>query len=391
MDGVVEKKLKDFAKLSSEYQDLLNIKNYPPVKRLRDVKFIDSATLNGMCPSFMDRDGVFYGGTNTGNIVKTTDFVTSTVINTGIDSATYGVTRFSGITTTLTGRIIVGTENGYVFVSDESGANFTQKFHFTNGKWRCSGNHYQYDNVILIGSYEVIPDACEVYLSLDYGATWTKIFDQTDVLRYDPAVRLHNHGLLYDPYDSRIWVTTGDIAHYNTYYSDDWGVTWTAVYDGTLAAPQMGALYIVPFAYGTFHLYNQDYNCWLPRDYNTFRKPIQKEVFSDPQKYNFPYYGIHIKTELAGQGYPRGFNHVMVAEYDFLDTYMFATNDESCIMASQNGLQWYEIYRHPVRLPEGDGFASHPLGPAKNDTARKIYCWLNEGVNDKILCATLPE
>jgi hypothetical protein len=243
MDGMLEKQLQNYAKLSSMYQDLLNIKNYPPVKRLRDVKLIDAVTLNGMCPCFMDKYGVFYGNNYTGNIVKTTNFETSEIINTGIDSATYGVTRYCGISVTLTGRIIVGTTNGYVFVSDENGENFAEAFHFPSGKgvWRNHGNHYQYDNVVLIGSYEVAPASCEVYMSLDYGATWTKIFDNSKVLRYDPDFRCHNHGLLYDPYDSRIWVTVGDGAHYNTYYSDDWGSTWTAVYDKALEAPQMGA------------------------------------------------------------------------------------------------------------------------------------------------------
>ncbi len=391
MDSILKNNIDNYITKELDF----NIMQSQPIKRLQDIKFIESSTLGGMCPVHMDRNGVFYGGTNSGNIVKTTDFISYETINTGIDSATCGVTRKCGITTTRTGRIIVGTVGGYVFVSDENGQNFTQAFKFPKGNWRSCGNYCQHENIIGISEYAVKAVACEAYISLDFGATWTKVFDYTKMLRFSEAEALstncHCHGMMYDPYDSRIWLTTGDGSMHNIYYSDDFGQTWVAIADGEKNLQDMSALQMVPYQNGILFYYMADYNAWLPRKANEFRQPVEKYVFYNPQKYNIPHSGQHIKTKLAIQAYPRGCNGIMVREYDFLDTDIIATNSESCMLASRNGINWYEIYRHPVTMPIDYGFQSHPLGPIPNSQDNRIYCYLWDTTGDKIMSAVLPK
>lgn len=67
-----------------------------------------------------------------------------------------------------------------------------------------------------------------VYLSLDYGKTFRTIFDLGAYLTEDrkvPTAGQHMHGVLWDPYWDRIWVTFGDDTN-GTVFSDDLGESW---------------------------------------------------------------------------------------------------------------------------------------------------------------------
>lgn len=65
-----------------------------------------------------------------------------------------------------------------------------------------------------------------VYLSKDYGKTFTQIFDLGSVT---DSVGVHMHGSCFDPYWGRIWVSFGDgsFKKNGLLYSDDLGANWT--------------------------------------------------------------------------------------------------------------------------------------------------------------------
>ena len=70
------------------------------------------------------------------------------------------------------------------------------------------------------------------WLSEDYGATWTQVFDiKTVVAEGRPpwTTDAHLHGMAWDEYWHRLWVVTGDSTNTATYYSDDKGSTWRFV------------------------------------------------------------------------------------------------------------------------------------------------------------------
>lgn len=86
---------------------------------------------------------------------------------------------------------------------------------------------------------EPIPEgenARHVHLSLDYGKTWKKIFDLNEFLisRGQTTLLHHIHGVAWDPYWDRIWLSFGDAMGGNgsngVIYSDNLGATWEVAY-----------------------------------------------------------------------------------------------------------------------------------------------------------------
>lgn len=126
-------------------------------------------------------------------------------------------------------------------------------------KWVSGWSVFDDGNLIVMIDYggkagmqyagEIVPDgqnARFAYLSLDFGKTWKTIFDlnkwvvdngygtpdDDDVMQ---GRGVHCHGIAYDKWWNRIWITFGDnttIASINsiggTCYSDDFGEQWTA-------------------------------------------------------------------------------------------------------------------------------------------------------------------
>ena len=118
-----------------------------------------------------------------------------------------------------------------------------------------------YENIVIVAEYgpktptwsgnTITDPARYVYLSLDYGATWTTVFDLVDYLTTDRGLSTtdgqHLHGVAWDPWWDRIWVTFGDDTN-GTVFSDDLGTTWHTADWGSLpsAAGQWQAVGIAP-------------------------------------------------------------------------------------------------------------------------------------------------
>lgn len=103
-----------------------------------------------------------------------------------------------------------------------------------------------HENIVLINEYGPkagtswgsVPNVAEgenaryTYLSLDYGKTWETIFDLNEYLVSEGEDTLlnHLHGVAWDPYWDRIWLTFGDnhagASSNGVLYSDDLGKTW---------------------------------------------------------------------------------------------------------------------------------------------------------------------
>ncbi|MBL5979038.1 exo-alpha-sialidase [Comamonas sp. NyZ500] len=90
------------------------------------------------------------------------------------------------------------------------------------------------------GGSEIIEpgkNARYTYMSLDHGKTWRTIFDLNAWL--PGRLGIHLHGVAYDKWWDRIWLTFGDGTHRGdgqggsgTLYSDDLGATWHWAHDG---------------------------------------------------------------------------------------------------------------------------------------------------------------
>lgn len=91
-----------------------------------------------------------------------------------------------------------------------------------------------YENVVVVSEYGQWDEtgARRVYLSTDYGDTFSQIFDLlTTEATGRPPIKpnAHVHSCCYDPYYNRIWITVGDRPNSGVYYSDNLGESWVFV------------------------------------------------------------------------------------------------------------------------------------------------------------------
>ena len=84
-----------------------------------------------------------------------------------------------------------------------------------------------YKNKVLINDYGTAGTAGQIWLSNDYGKTFSEILNIYQTPHSGYINNGHIHGSSYDPIFNRIWATTGD-GYTNSYilWSDDLGATW---------------------------------------------------------------------------------------------------------------------------------------------------------------------
>ncbi|OPZ75150.1 MAG: hypothetical protein BWY80_00274 [Firmicutes bacterium ADurb.Bin456] len=186
------------------------------------------------------------------------------------------------------------------------------------------------------------PDnARKVYLSRDYGKTWTEILD------IGQREGTHVHGCAYDPYYNRIWVTTGDIPHQSILYSDDWGRNWQ------VASKQYQATSIYPLP-----------NCVL---FGTDSSPNGILRYSRAGKSNPPAVEVAFRIDNS----PRlTYNAKLAFRGSQPDAPVYfpyivkVTNERlpGLVIATQDGFNFFEIFRDSINYEVQKGVLNL-LGP----------------------------
>lgn len=136
-------------------------------------------------------------------------------------------------------------------------------------KFTSAWSQSNYQSIVLINEYgpktgmlwtgqEVKPEenARYTYLSTDYGRTWRTIFDLNKYLKesqnHATTDLQHLHGVAWDPYWDRIWVSFGDgmggAGSNGIVYSDDMGETWNTAhyYKGSTPPHQVVGIQPMP-------------------------------------------------------------------------------------------------------------------------------------------------
>lgn len=143
------------------------------------------------------------------------------------------------------GELLVSTakagETGKLWRSTDypslgSGASWTEVLatSVVDGSFSHVWGMHSYGEIVVASEYgPKTPPNCasKAYVSEDDGATWTEIYDGGQ------ADNLHVHGIAYDRWWDRIWITQGDTGNIQTVYSDDWREatpTWTVAFTSKL-------------------------------------------------------------------------------------------------------------------------------------------------------------
>lgn len=308
--------------------------------------------------SHRDREGVLWGVQAPNKIVKSIDEgvtfttvidITPFIVDNGDFTGALGFQN--ALIISDTGRIIIGTTNGSVYVSNEAKTTFTKAFQFSNGVARLEWGQCKYQNIILLSSYgdkNAANPPRQVYLSKDHGATWTKIFDMPIVNMVDPA-KFHLHEVLYDPYSKAIWVVTGDEVNNNIYISYDFGDTWTPIYDtpATSTNKHIHPTSLLAFPHGVIMGSDE-----LPEGMRYWKRPtdkLQPTIKIQDIDINFLTWGSPTDTNIANLSVG---GHVVSTESYFLGLHAYRVDTNTTnktqyarLFISPDGKQWFEVFR----------------------------------------------
>ncbi|WP_040929064.1 hypothetical protein [Nosocomiicoccus massiliensis] len=263
---------------------------------------------------------------------------------------------------TDTGRIVCGTNQGRVLVSDEEQTKLTEAFRFENGFTQNSWGYDKKGRYILMATYSLTKNATsqgrELYLSKDFGATWKRIFykpieDMIDHTNY------HIHDVAYDQYSDCILVSIGDEANRQIHYSYDYGETWNnmfdeSVYNASNMAPiHPTSIVVFPdgYAFGSDEL--PEGISWWNRPKGVSKPQIKWEDCEYKVTFNedktligtFAQKGDMLHTESGIYGIMPFRNHNTTTEGH---ARLFVTGD--------GGKTWHEIFKDAVWTPSQKGF-----------------------------------
>lgn len=212
------------------------------------------------------------------------------------------------------------------------------------------------------GSVDPIPQgegAVRTYLSMDYGHTWQVIFNLADYVtghhgRPDADLQ-HLHGVAWDPYWDRIWVSWGDamggLGTNGIAYSDDLGSTWQTAYTSLDHTPSTQVVGIYPMPRCV--LFFGDMGDHVSR---IDRAPGKEAIPELVTAYNAPVDGKHLcqgvyRAEREGGDAP------LLAAFSTEGT---AGND--FVVATPDGYSFSEVWTNPATIGGGRGVRS-PVGP----------------------------
>lgn len=171
-------------------------------------------------------NGEFYAHKHYSNEVHTSEDGVNWTLKATLPTAD----RITVLIVSDTGRIIAGTVQGNVYVSDENQEFSSSEPVVSSGKFDVRFGATKYQNVILLNNYDLHgPDyEHDVFLSTDNGESFKKIFGNENIASFGTTDdRYHIHASEYDPYNGKIYVWLGDFTNINLFISDDWGKTWT--------------------------------------------------------------------------------------------------------------------------------------------------------------------
>lgn len=262
-------------------------------------------------------------------------------------------------------------------LSNDSGSNWEKVVEASAGHFSARYGRSVWNNVIILSTYGMFDENNPprfIYISTDYGATFREV-EVVKISEMGDASKFHLHDVEYDPWNNRIWVTSGDTpANSAVHYSDDWGDTWEKV----VTEPRMQSTNIQALPdrviFGSDDVPN-GIRVWY-RDKTENSKPVFPEDIKflySPDKFGIEDKGIlaianNSKTQPTAQIAEYPFDIVNMFERDFIRNNPKYPNR---LLATPDGEQWHEIFRIDGDI--ADGTSSTIIGPVQNDPEKKIF------------------
>ncbi|CAH0346450.1 hypothetical protein [Bacillus sp. CECT 9360] len=353
-------------------------------------------TAGMLCYGYLDKDGALWG-VGYPNIVRKSvdkgDTWTNVLDATPQLEAGDSISMY-GMIISDTGRIIVGSKNGKVLVSDEAKTAFTVAFQFASGYTQNTWGYAKHANFILMSSYGTANAANpprEVYFSKDNGAIWSRIFNMPISDMSDPG-NFHIHDVTFDPYSDCILVVTGDGSNRQIYYSYDYGTTWKKIFNGNYPngwAP-LHPTSLLCFPHGIIMGSDEK-----PEGLSYWRRPtdsfnpdiLEKDIIVGFKKLGFE--SDNLIGHFAVKGWtvsdPKLGNVGLMA----FQNHLTSTKGYSRLLASPDGFHWYQIFKETDYTSNAKGFFN-VLGPHPGDEQRTIYGTYSRNGKVNLWRAKLP-
>lgn len=196
------------------------------------------------------------------------------------------------------------------------------------------------------------------YLSMDYGRTWKTIFDLNSYLTADRGLTStdgqHLHGVVWDPYWDRIWISFGDDTD-GIVYSDNLGATWrTAVWSPQATSSTQGVgIVALPRC---ILIGSDNYNPSTVYRINRAEGKSRAGTYTLDSAWEFTGGGKHlmqakVRADRVGSDAPT-----------FLGFCAEGVASKSFVVATMDGYTFQEVWRDPVEQNAGFG-TRNVVGP----------------------------
>jgi hypothetical protein len=242
-------------------------------------------------------------------------------------------------------------------------------YEFDWGRTSNSMGHAVYDDIVVIAAYgrsdfEGGNHPNEVILSTDGGESFELVLAPESV--DEDAANNHIHDVEYDPYAERVWVVVGDHGNSQVYWSDDFGESWEELTErGGVTMITQAAAFEENVVFGTdsapegIILWERDGPDDEPAGAGDLER-VHVQIETDPEDDTMEMYARrrwHLREDDGRE----------LCLMPFGYSPMHETAEDSVVLASVDGDEWYELHRTETR----DILLTNIMGPLSMDSDRR--------------------
>jgi hypothetical protein len=338
-------------------------------------------------PVWVDSDGRMYGRDGSSVTVSDDWWETTEELYSFDEKVEMVIVPDSGrIVAAIGGR---GEEGGRIELLNEDLSGSETLYQFDYGRVSNSLNHVTYGDIVVIATYHLSDfeagyHANEVILSTDGGASFDLVLEAP--LNTEDAANLHIHDVEYDPYAERIWVAVGDHGNSQLYWSDDLGDSWSEIAEqGAITMVTQVAAFedcVVLGSDGTpegILRWERESPNDEPGGVDDFER-VHVEIETDPNDDVMQMYARrrwHIREDDGRE----------LCLMPFGYSPMNDTAEDSVVLASVDGDEWFELHRTETR----EILLTNIMGPLSMDGDRRVLVSDSNHGNGYQIDGAVPE